>query len=218
MYRTFLVIAGANLLLAPSILAEANWPQFRGPSAGVAEDAILPSTWSTTENVAWTAEIPGRGWSSPIVWGNRIFVTSAIGGDDAEKPKKGLYFGGNRDKPSDKMHRWMVYCIDFNGGKILWEKLARQAVPKRSLHIKNTYASETPVTDGERVYAYFGNIGLYCYDVNGKKLWSRDFGSFKTRYNWGTAASPVLYKDRLYIVNDISRCVEQKNRQTDMAR
>ena len=202
MYRTFLVIAAANLLLAPNILAEANWPQFRGPSAGVAEDSILPSAWSTTENVAWTAEIPGRGWSSPIVWGDRIFVTSAIGGDDAEKPKKGLYFGGNRDKPSDKMHRWMVYCIDFNSGKILWEKLAHQAVPKRSLHIKNTYASETPVTDGERVYAYFGNVGLFCYDVNGKKLWSRDFGSFKTRNNWGTAASPVLYKDRLYIVND----------------
>ena len=75
-------------------------------------------------------------------------------------------------------------------------------MPKHSLHIKNTYASETPVTDGQRVYAYFGNIGLFCYDVNGKELWSKEFGSFKIRYNWGTAASPVLYKDRLYIVND----------------
>ncbi|MHC4329321.1 MAG: outer membrane protein assembly factor BamB family protein [Planctomycetota bacterium] len=202
MYRNSTVILAASLLLAPNAFAEANWPQFRGPSAGVAEDSILPDTWSTTQNVAWTVEIPGRGWSSPIVWGNRVFVTSAIGAGDSETPKKGLYFGGNRDKPSDKTHLWMVYCIDFNNGKILWERLAHQAVPKHSLHIKNTYASETPVTDGERVYAYFGNIGLFCYDMDGKELWSKQFGSFKTRYNWGTAASPVLYKDWLFIVND----------------
>lgn len=202
MYRTFLVIVIAGFLLASSAPAEVNWSQFRGPSAGVVEDSILPSTWSTTENVAWALEIPGRAWSSPIVWGDRVFVTSAVGGTDAEKPKKGLYFGGNRDKPSDKTHRWMVYCIDFNSGKILWEKLAHRAVPKHSLHIKNTYASETPVTDGQRVYAYFGNIGLFCYDFDGKELWSKPFETFKIRYNWGTAASPVLYKDRLYIVND----------------
>ncbi|MBL7184878.1 MAG: PQQ-binding-like beta-propeller repeat protein [Phycisphaerae bacterium] len=202
MYRTFLIVVAASLALSPVALAEANWPQFHGPSAGVAEDSVLPSAWSTTENVAWTLGIPGRAWSSPIVWGNRIFVTSAIGGRDAEKPKKGLYFGGNRDKPSDKTHLWMVYCIDFNSGKILWERLAHQAVPKRSLHIKNTYASETPVTDGERVFVYFGNIGLFCYDMDGKQLWTKEFGSFKTRYNWGTAASPALYKDWLFIVND----------------
>jgi outer membrane protein assembly factor BamB len=202
MYRILLVMLTASFLLASDTLAEANWPQFRGASAGVVEDGILPTTWSTTENVAWTLEIPGRAWSSPIVWGDRVFVTSAVGGTDAEKPKKGLYFGGERNKPSDKIHRWMVYCIDFNSGKILWEKLAHQAVPKHSLHIKNTYASETPVTDGQRVYAYFGNYGLFCYDLDGRELWSKQFGSFKTRYNWGTAASPVLYKDRLYIVND----------------
>ncbi|MBW7992357.1 MAG: PQQ-like beta-propeller repeat protein [Planctomycetes bacterium] len=202
MHRTFLVVLIASFILASNVSAEVNWPKFRGNSAGVVEDGILPDTWSTNENVAWTIDIPGRAWSSPIVWGDRIFITSAIGGGDAEKPKKGLYFGGNRDKPSDKTHRWMVYCIDFNSGKMLWEKLTHKAVPKRSLHIKNTYASETPVTDGERVYAYFGNVGLYCYDLNGKELWSRKFESFKTRYNWGTAASPVLYKDRLFIVND----------------
>jgi outer membrane protein assembly factor BamB len=202
MYRTFIVILAASLFLAPDVFAEVNWPQFRGPSAGVAEDSILPDTWSTTQNVAWTVDIPGRGWSSPVVWGNRVFVTSAIGAGDSETPKKGLYFGGNRDKPSDKTHLWMVYCIDFNNGKILWERLAHQAVPKHSLHIKNTYASETPLTDGERVYAYFGNIGLFCYDMDGRELWSKEFGNFKIRYNWGTAASPVLYKDWLFIVND----------------
>ncbi len=202
MCRTFLVIVAANFLLASGVFAEANWPQFRGPSAGVAEDSILPTAWSTTENVAWTVDIPGRAWSSPVVWGDRIFVTSAVSEGDAETPKKGLYLGGNRDTASDKSHRWMVYCIDFNNGKVLWERLAHEGVPQHSLHIKNTYASETPVTDGERVYAYFGNVGLFCYDMDGNELWSKRWGSFKIRYNWGTAASPVLYKDRLFIVND----------------
>ena len=119
MYRTFLVIVIAGFLLASGASAEVKWPQFRGASAGVVEDSILPSTWSATENVAWTLEIPGRVWSSPIVWGDRVFITSAVGGAGAEKPKKGLYFGGNRDKSSGKTHRWMVYCIDFNSGKIL---------------------------------------------------------------------------------------------------
>jgi len=202
MYQTFWVVLITGLLLASSTSAEVNWPQFRGTKAGVVDDGILPTKWSTTENVAWVIDIPGRAWSSPIVWGDKIFITSAVGGTDAEDPKKGLYFGGNRDKPSERIHRWMIYCIDFNNGKILWEKLAHQDVPKHSLHIKNTYASETPVTDGLCVYAYFGNIGLYCYDFDGKQLWKKPFETFKIRYNWGTAASPVLYKDRLYIVND----------------
>jgi len=202
MNRTFITIAAINLLLASRGLAEVNWPQFRGNTAGVVEDQILPDTWSTTENVAWTVEIPGRGWSSPIVWGDRIFVTSAISEGDVETPKKGLYLGGNRDKPSDKPHRWMVYCIDWNTGKTLWEQIAHEGIPRHPLHIKNSYASETPVTDGQRVYAYFGNVGLFCYDLNGKPLWSKTFESAKIRYDWGTAASPVLHEDRLYIVND----------------
>lgn len=202
MYRNLLVTVFAGFIFASGASAQVNWPQFRGPNAGVVEDDTLPTTWSTTENVAWVIDIPGRAWSSPIAWGDRIFVTSAVGAADDEMPKKGLYLGGNRDKPSDKVHRWMVYCIDLSSGKILWEKLAHQDVPKNPVHIKNTYASETPVTDGQRVYAYFGNIGLFCYDFDGRKLWSKQFGNFKMRYNWGTAASPVLYKDRLYIVND----------------
>jgi outer membrane protein assembly factor BamB len=202
MYRTFPLAVAAIFALVNVEPVEANWPQFRGSSAGVSEDGVLPSEWSTTENLDWAVEIPGRGWSSPIVWGDKLFVTSAIGGGNTETPKKGLYLGGNRDEPSDKTHLWMVYCIDFNTGKILWEKLAHQAVPKHSLHVKNTYASETPVTDGERVYAYFGNVGLFCYNMNGKELWSKKFVTYKTRYNWGTAASPVLYKDWIFIVND----------------
>lgn len=202
MRQSIPVVVAICLAHGAVLPVQANWPQFRGDSAGVSEDGVVPSKWSTKENVAWAVDIPGRGWSSPIVWGDRVFVTSVIGGSEAGQPKKGLYLGGNRDEPSDKTHLWMVYCIDFNTGKIIWEKLAHQAVPKYATHVKNTYASETPVTDGERVYAYFGNIGLFCYDMDGNELWSKDFGSHKTRYNWGTAASPVLYKDWLFIVND----------------
>ncbi len=202
MSRVLAVVAAVVTLLIFSLNAEGNWPHFRGPSAGVVEDGILPDTWSTTENVVWKTEIPGRAWSSPIVWGERIFLTSAVSEGDTEMPKKGLYLGGNRDNASDKTHRWMVYCIDLGSGKILWEQVAHKAVPQHPLHIKNTYASETPVTDGQRVYAYFGNVGLYCYDVGGDLLWSRELPSVKTSNNWGTAASPVLYEDKLFIQND----------------
>ena len=202
MCRNLRVAASIALFLNFSAFGQANWPQFRGPRAGVVEDKVLPDTWSTTEHVAWSVEIPGRGWSSPIIWGDRVFVTTAVAEGDAEMPKKGLYLGGNRDTPSDKMHRWKVCCIDWNSGKVLWEAVAHKGVPKYALHIKNTYASETPVTDGERVYAYFGNVGLFCYDFNGNPVWSKKWDAVKTRYNWGTAASPVLYQDRLYIIND----------------
>lgn len=181
----------------------ANWPQFRGPlSLGTSEAKGLPEKWSTTENVAWKTPIPGRGWSSPIVWGDRVYLTTAISAGEEESPTKGLYFGGDRPKPSQNIHRWVVYCLDLASGKILWEKEVHRGAPEGPRHIKNSYASETPVTDGERVYAYFGNLGLFCLDKDGNQLWSQKWGAFKTRLAWGTAASPVLYKDRIYIVND----------------
>jgi FOG: WD40-like repeat len=195
------------LLTAVTVAASAasldRWPQFRGPeSSGVAEDVRLPDAWSTTRNVAWKADIPGTGWSSPVVWGDRIFLTSVISADKQEAPKKGLYFGGNRLTPPPDEHRWMVYCLDFKTGKILWEREVHRGAPKSSRHLKNSYASETPVTDGERVYAYFGNIGVFCFDMNGRPLWSQNYGPFNMRYGWGTAASPVLHEGRIYIVDD----------------
>jgi outer membrane protein assembly factor BamB len=190
------------LLLASSTTASDRWPQFRGPQQiGVAEDANLPESWSATENVAWKTEIPGSGWSSPVVWGDHIFVTSVISSAEGEKPKKGLYFGGERKAPED-VHRWMVYAVDWATGKIRWQREVYKGPPTISRHLKNTYASETPVTDGERVYAYFGSVGLFCFDMNGKLLWSQKWGPFKTRFGWGTAASPVLHKDRIYVIND----------------
>ena len=150
----------------------------------------------------WKTEIPGSGWSSPVVWGDRIFLTSVISTVAPEAPKKGLYFGGNREGIPTDEHRWMVYAVDWKTGKIVWEREVHRGVPASSHHLKNTYASETPVTDGERVYAYFGNLGLFVFDMEGKPVWSQPWGPFRTRYGWGTASSPVLYKDRIYVVND----------------
>src|SRR5580692_8775824 len=140
-----------TLFTASIALIAADWPQFRGPgSTGVADDPALPDKWSQTENVAWKTANPGVGWSSPNIGGGRIFVTAVISSTDVEKPKKGLYFGGERKAPTDE-HRWMVYAVDFATGKIVWEREANRGVPA-ARHLKNSYASETPVTDGERVY------------------------------------------------------------------
>ena len=191
------------LLTLTVTFGQENWPQFRGEhSLGVANNPNLPIAWSTNQNVAWKANVPGMGWSSPIVWGNKIFVTSVVKDGEVESPKKGLYFGGERPTPSKDTHHWMVYGFDWQTGKKLWERQVHEGPPGDSIHLKNTYASETPVTDGERVYAYFGNLGVYCLDLNGHEVWSQKWGHFKTRNGWGTAASPVLYKDRLFILND----------------
>ena len=188
----------------PLIAAEAsNWPQFRGPGArGIGTGDALPDSWSATENVAWKTDIPGRGWGSPIVWGDKVFLSSVINSGESEEPKKGLYFGGNRPDALTTLHRWVAYCLDLNSGTILWEKTLHEAPPESSIHLKNSYASETPVTDGERVYFYFGNLGIFAFDLEGELQWSKSLPARKTRHGWGTAASPVLCEGRLYLVND----------------
>jgi outer membrane protein assembly factor BamB len=185
--------------------AEDNWPQFRGPqSAGLApaDNDKLPDHWSATENVEWQADIAGRGWSSPVVWGQRVFLTTVVNTAAYPEAKKGLYFKGEQHELPDTVHRWQTVCLDLNSGKVQWERTAHEGKPETSLHIKNTYASETPVTDGERLYVYFGNVGLFCYDLDGKLIWSKKFEPHSTRSDWGTAASPALFEKRLIIVND----------------
>ena len=204
MQRRTLLAAGivALALASPAAGPNDHWPQFRGPSAGVAEnDPALPDRWSATSNVLWTLDVPGIGWSSPVVWGDHVFVTSVINTGRAEAPKPGLYMGGERPA-STAPHRWTVHDVDFATGKVRWSKEVRAGVPDGPKHLKNSYASETPVTDGERVYFYFGNAGMFVFDLTGKPVWSTPIGPFKTRYGWGTAASPVLHRDRIYVVND----------------
>ena len=125
--------------------AAENWPQFRGPGAlGVSDNKDLPEEWTNTKNVLWRRDIPGRGWSSPVVWGSRVFFTTVINPGKSEAPKKGLYFGGNRSKPPKTEHVWKVYCVDLKTGGVLWEQVVEKKVPRTSLHLKNSYASETP--------------------------------------------------------------------------
>ena len=182
---------------------DTNWPQFRGAdSRGVSANVDLPDTWSTTENIAWKTDLPGKGWSSPVVWGNRIFVTTVVNQGETEEAKKGLYFGGERKDPVDALHEWRVMALDLESGEVQWNTKVYEGKPTMGIHIKNSYASETPVTDGEHVYAYFGNLGLFCLDFEGKLVWEKRIEQVKTRYSWGLAASPVLHEDRIYVVND----------------
>jgi outer membrane protein assembly factor BamB len=201
--RTMLCLLTLLLCRPGTTCGADNWPQFRGPGAsGVSPTSGLPDTWNAEENVTWKTPIPGRGWSSPIVWNNRIFLTSAINeAGETEAVKKGLYFGGNRPASED-VHRFVVYCLDLDSGKIAWEKEVHRGAPEHGHHVKGSLASETAVTDGERVYAYIGNVGLFCFDFDGELLWSKRWKSVETRFGWGTAASPVLHADRVYVVND----------------
>ncbi|MBI5091391.1 MAG: PQQ-binding-like beta-propeller repeat protein [Candidatus Hydrogenedentes bacterium] len=189
--------------VAPAEPVVANWPQFRGPGArGVADENAIPDRWSATENVAWKTDIPGRAWSSPIVWGNQVFLTTAVDSGQLEAPKKGLYLGGDRKNAPGFALQWKVYCLDLESGKVIWERILHEGKPETSIHLKNSFASETPVTDGKRVYAYFGNLGVWCLDLDGKPVWNKDIPPHKMPSGWGTAASPVLHNNRLYLVND----------------
>ena len=170
---------------------------------GVAEDdPALPEEWSATQNVQWTADVPGWGWSGPVIWGDKVFVTSVSSDGDYEKPKKGLYLGSGRPTPPEGSHEWKVFCFDLQSGEIIWEETAHRGQPQIPRHPKNTFASETPVTDGERLYVLFGDVGLYCYDLDGKLLWSHDIEPKETQYGYGAAASPVLQGDKLIMVYD----------------
>ncbi len=194
------------LLLVLSITVKAhseeNWSQFRGPNAaGVSTHTKFPSKWSPSENIAWKTDLPGRSWSSPIVWGKKVFVTAVVNSVENEKPKKGLYFGGERPEPKS-LHESKVFCLDLITGKTLWERTVHSGVPQTSVHLKNSYGAETPVTDGKLVYALFGGLGVFALSLDGKEVWSKKLDPRATRFGWGYAASPVLHKGRLYIVND----------------
>lgn len=213
MKRTTLVpsVCAAVLLAAPlaPFAAEKNakgtphWPSFRGTAAaGVADGQNLPESWSAEsgENIKWKVRIPGLAHSSPVIWGERVFVTTAVSSKGNATFRRGLY--GDGDASDDmSVHQWKVYALDKKTGKIAWEQVAYEGVPKEKRHIKSTYASSTPVTDGRYVVAFFGSQGLYAYDMNGKLAWKLDLGRMDVgAYNspeieWGTASSPIIWKD-----------------------
>jgi outer membrane protein assembly factor BamB len=178
-----------------------SWPSFRGPDAsGIAEGQNLPDTWDVTtgDHILWRTPIPGLAHSSPIVWGERVFVTSAVSSDPNATFRPGLY--GDGDASSDQSpHRWMLYAVDTVTGRIIWERVAAEGVPIDKRHVKSTYASATPATDGRIVVASFGSMGVHAYDVNGRFLWKVDLGRVELgaydipTYEWGPASSPIIW-------------------------
>ena len=226
--RARLVPLALLALLAPlSASTPSGWPGFRGPSGnGLSPETAVPVRWSTTDNVRWVVDVPGRGWSSPIIWNGRVFVTSAISGKPFKQPTPGLY--GNdyiaelrkQGLPDDEVMRrveardnegpqesdvirYMVYALDARTGAVIWEREAHKGLPSGGRHRKNTYASETPATDGERLYVSFGqNIGLFCFTLDGSPLWKRQWPPTPIYLNFGTASSPVVHGGRVYVQQD----------------
>jgi len=192
--------------------ADDEWPRFRGSNGGVAADhPSLPDQWGPAQNIVWKIDVPGRSWSSPVIWGDHVFVTTAINTLEPEslltvasyvsRSNGGTMTFMDVSKPSAP-HRWVLYDVDLKTGRIRWERVAHTGVPAKSRHLKNSYAAETPVTDGERVYVYFGDVGLFVYDMDGKPLWSRSMDALEMQTGFGHAASPVVDDSRVYIVND----------------
>ena len=202
------------------------WPRFRGPSGGgVLNAGKLPTTWTAKDNVAWSVEVKGRGWSSPIAWNNLVFVTSAISPGAFKAPSTGI-FGNDyvaelmkQGLPEDEVNkrviardieltsesgeiRYMVYAFDAANGELRWEREAHKGSPFGGRHRKNTFASETPTTDGERLYVYFGNVGLFAYSMDGKPLWNTRFDPQPMYLDFGTAASPVVRDGKVFVVHD----------------
>jgi outer membrane protein assembly factor BamB len=192
------------VLLGTDFISAADWPRFRGPNAaGVAPDhAGLPTTWSTTENVKWVADLPGLGWSCPVVWGDRVFLTTVVSDQPTQVPEKGMYLGEGVRDPSRGIHRWMVYCFDLSTGEKLWQHEAHVGQPQVPRHPKSTYAAETPTTDGQRLYVLFGDLGLWCYDLEGELLWVRRIEPKKTELDYGAASSPVVHDGQVFVVYD----------------
>jgi outer membrane protein assembly factor BamB len=187
-----------------------RWPSFRGPFAsGVGEGVRLPGSWNVKENrnLRWTTAVPGLAHSSPIVWGDRLYVTTAISSQADATFKPGLYGEGTASEDKS-VQRWVVMALDRRTGGVAWRQTAYEGVPREKRHIKATYANATPATDGRRVVAFFGSQGLYAFDMDGRLRWKKDLGILNTgaydlpEYEWGTASSPIIYKNLVIVQCD----------------
>ena len=168
------------------------WPQWRGPlGTGAAPDGNPPVEWNEETNIRWKIRLPGPGYSTPAIWGNTIFISTAIGPEDYTPPRRGT-------SPTQPV-KYIVMAVNRSDGKVLWERLAKEEVPHAGQHETSTWATSSPITDGERVYAHFGSRGLFCYTFEGDLVWEKNFGDMSIRRSFGEGSSPVLYKDRLIV-------------------
>ena len=187
-----------------------QWPQFRGPyGSGIMDSTNLPDHWNieSGKNIKWEIDIPGLGHSSPVIWNEKLFLTTAISGSGIDSLKVGLY--GDIDEVNDRsIHEFRVYCINKYTGTIIWERLAHEGIPKTKRHTKSSYANPTPATDGEYVVAFFGSDGLYCYTIDGKLVWQKDFGKMNAGpytdpdVEWGFGSSPIIHEGRVIVQCD----------------
>jgi outer membrane protein assembly factor BamB len=199
----------ACLLAARSAAAE-NWNQFRGPEGtGIAKESALPLEWSAASNIAWKQKLSGVGWSQPVVWKNKIFLTAAVA-EDQPRPdpaQMGPGVGGfagffKKFEPPQTSYRWLVLCLDGDTGEVQWEKMAREGRPTIHIHPNNTYATETPAVDEERVIVHFGMTGAYAFAHDGELIWRKDLRAYPTQFGWGTGSSPVMHGDLVFIQCD----------------
>ncbi|MCF7974129.1 MAG: PQQ-like beta-propeller repeat protein [Phycisphaerae bacterium] len=200
-------------LLSPGLKAEQHWPSFRGLSAsGVAEGYSTPTQWDlkSGENIQWKTPIPGLAHSSPVVWGDLVFVTTAVKGEGESVLKVGLY-GDIESEKEDTIFDWYLYCIDKKTGHIVWTRQCHSGRPKIKRHAKSTHANATACTDGKVVVAFFGAEGLYCYDIQGDLIWQKDLGILDWGFfrqpaaQWGGGSSPVIHKDRVILQCDVQK-------------
>ena len=201
-FKTAIVlVAGLLALVFINAASAANWPQWRGPDGlGISTEKNLPTEWSINKNIKWKTPIVGRGHSSPIVWGNRVFLTTAVEGDVVPGAKAvthsidGKEFRHPDSVGADRKHLFKVIALDRTTGKIVWEQTAFEGTPYDDRHRKSSYAASTPLTDGKHVYAFFGTEGLYAYDMKGKLAWKADLGKLGT-VGMGAGTSPILYEN-----------------------
>jgi outer membrane protein assembly factor BamB len=219
-------LLSASLLLSLTVRAQDSWPQFRGPDSNpVGANARLADRWSKTENVEWSQEIPGRGWSSPIVTGGKVFVTTAVTEGKSKPPQIGTEYSNEyvaelqkqglpmnqviervteRDieLPKEVMLHYFLYCLNLKSGKVEWQKEFYTGRPPGGRHRKNSFVSESPVTDGKFIYVYVANLGLWAFDLKGQPRWSTPLETNPIYLEFGTGSSPVLAGNLLVIVND----------------
>jgi outer membrane protein assembly factor BamB len=176
-----------------------SWAQWRGPlGTGVAPNAQPPLEWSETKNIRWKTELPGKGHSTPVVWDDQIFLTTAIPYGEAIKPRF-VRVGAHDNFGMTQNHEFAVLAVSRKTGKILWQQTMLKAAPLEAGHVSGSLASASPVTDGEHVFAFFGSYGLYCLDTSGKLIWKKDLGEMHSKHGHGEGSSPALFGDTLIV-------------------